>query len=341
MTSPGDSVHADYLWDPAAPPDPDVRDIETRLAPLAFDPARRPLALPAPARRSRVRLVLAGALAAGVLLAAGLGYYRWRLEWPAGQPWSVTARPADASQPAVSQQLAVGQTLDVAAPLVSAHVDVARLGTIDAAAGTRLTVASTTARRHRLEMTSGTVDVRLWAPPGTVAIHTPAGDVMDLGCIFELTVEGELARLSVRTGWVQLNNGYGESLIPAGASSAMTADRRPLVPVYDDAAPDFAEAVRALERADGSAVDPVATITREARPRDVLTVLLLAIREPPDARASLLARAAALAPPPDTVDLAAAAARDNDAIWRWIDSLPLPPVKSWWRNWRDALPRWQ
>jgi hypothetical protein len=39
-------------------------------------------------------------------------------------------------------------------------------------------------------------------------------------------------------------------------------------------------------------------------------------------------------------DFPVAVAGDNREIWRWFDALPLPPPKSWWLNWPDALPRW-
>ena len=84
--------------------------------------------------------------------------------------------------------------------------------------------------------------------------------MIDLGCFFQLTVDADgVARLTVRSGWVQLDNAFGESLVPAGASSLMQSDRRPFVPVYDDAAPAFGQSVRAFERADTTeAPDPSA-----------------------------------------------------------------------------------
>jgi len=29
---------------------------------------------------------------------------------------------------------------------------------------------------------------------------------------------------------------------------------------------------------------------------------------------------------------------DGSRLWEWYNALDLPPVKSWWRNWRDAFP---
>ena len=44
-----------------------------------------------------------------------------------------------------------------------------------------LTLEETGPRKHWLRLNRGSIDVRLWAPPGRVALHTPAGDVIDLG----------------------------------------------------------------------------------------------------------------------------------------------------------------
>jgi hypothetical protein len=327
-----------YLWDRSGPVDPAVADLEARLAPLRFDPASRPLVLPRTRPRSWRAIVIAGTIAASLLVAVGFSYYEWRFEWATDRAWPVTVEPAAPGAASTSASLGVGESLQTIARASASRIDIARVGTIDAAAGTDLTVSST-GTRHRVRMERGIVDVRLWAPPGIFALHTPAGDVIDLGCVFQLAVEGETARLSVRTGWVQLANPYGESLVPAGASSVMRPDSRPVVPVYDDAPAAFTTAVRAFESGDTTGT-ALSSVVATARPRDVLTVLLLAARQSGPDRATLVARAAVLAPPPPTADLAAVSAGDNDALWHWIDDgLPLPPVKDWWRNWRDALPR--
>jgi hypothetical protein len=192
-------------------------------------------------------------------------------------------------------------------------------------------------------LSHGILDVRTWAPPGRFVVRTPAGDVVDLGCVFQLEVDGGRAIVRVRSGWVQLDNAHGESLIPAGASSVMTADRRALVPVYDDASAAFSDAIRQMETADSETdrSDAVATIVKEARTHDVYTLLTLAVRGSGNDRTALVERAAELSPPPRGVSAASAAAGDNDALWKWADSLPLPPLKSWWWNWKDVFPPWR
>ena len=59
-----------------------------------------------------------------------------------------------------------------------------------------------------------------------------------------------------------------------------------------------------------------------------------------DGSAAIAARAAELAPPPRDVTVNGILRGDQDSLWRWRDTLPLPPAKSWLRNWRDGLPAW-
>jgi len=328
-------MNPDYLFQRSGPPDPEVEAMERTLAPLRFDPASRPLTL-ARARRPRTALHVIAAAAAVVAVCGGAiaAWSAWRLKWDEGRAWTVRLNDSKSALP-------VSGSLDVPAGSVAA-IDIARIGEMRAAAGTILSLAQTRSARHRITLDAGSISVRVWAPPGRFGIQTPAGEVIDLGCVFDLSVDGGgSTHLEVRTGWVQLANGFGEALVPAGATSTMTTSRRPTVPVYLDASPRLRDAIRSFEAA---MADPAAAAALEgalpdARRRDVLTLLLLSRISPSAVARPLLDRAAALVPPPAGVSIDAVLAGDRDQFWTWYASLDLPPVKSWWRNWRDALPR--
>lgn len=323
----------DYLWDPAATPHDQVRAVESLLAPARFDPTAHPLQAP-PLRggwTTALPVWRSLAAAAALILIAGAGFAAWRWSWPDNRAWVVTAASSG-----VPQRLEVGTSLQLA-PAETALVDVARIGTMRVEGGSMVTLRETGSNRHRLTLERGSVEVRVWAPPLSVVFQTPAGRVADVGCAFDLSVEGAITRVRVTSGWVQLNNPSGEVLIPAGSSSEMMVDRHPGSPVYDDAVPGFREAVRQLEASPEStgAADRMAQL---ARPRDVLTLLSLVHRR--IARERLVERAAELWPPPDPETVSRVLQGDLQALWRWQDTLDLPPVKTgWWRNWRDALPR--
>jgi hypothetical protein len=322
------------LWDPAAAPDPDVAAIERQLAGLRFDPAARPLdadrlsprALPR--RPPWRRLLIALPAAAAVLFALGAGVWLWRSSWPEGRAWRLQGA-------AYSERLEVGRAVTVP-PNADVLANVARLGSMRVSGGSTLELRSTRGTRHRLRLTEGDVHVRVWAPPVSVVIETPSGEVIDLGCEFRLSVRGDSASVHVFSGWVQLENGIEETLVPAGASAAMRAAQRPGVAVFDDAPAGFLGDVRAFEAsADRDALN---RLIAAARQRDVYTLLNLADRHRQSA-STLLDRAAQLWPPPDGITIASVLRGDRENLWTWVDSLPLLPLKgSWWRNWRDALP---
>lgn len=324
-----------YLWNRSGPVDPVVADLERALAPLAYQPSQHPLTLPV---RSRRRWPVLAAVAAMLFVAAAVWLFYWRLEWPAGRPWRMELSTQGGA--GRTGMLAVGQTLKLD-PASTASIDIARLGTMNVLSVSDVTLTETTSARHRLRLERGAIRVRVWAPPSRFAVSTPAGQVIDLGCVFTLAVDSTgVAYVSVETGWVQLENGYGEVLVPAGTSSAMIEGSPPNVPVYDDATETFRQGVRVIEFdvANDVFAGAFADVRRHARPRDVLTLLVLAVRKQGSQRAALLEQAAMLATPPQ-VPPGGVAAMNDSAIWNWFDSLPLPPTKAWWRNWPDMFRR--
>lgn len=334
MTHPSNDRLDTYLWDPAAPPDAIVRRIERQLSPAAFDPAASPLPLKraaSPARRAPttrwLRLMMA---AAALILVTGVSLAAWRWTWPEGRSWSIAAAPTGGPE-----ELPVGAPL-LTPPYDPALIRIARIGTMRVAGGSALTLRSTSSNRHRLVLERGAVHVRIWAPPFSVAFETPAGEVFDMGCEFELTVTGDSTEVRVTSGWVQLENFSGEAVVPAGASSTMRDGRPPGVAVFDDAAAGFRDAVRNVEASGGEAsLEQILALTRA---RDVLTLLQLVPRYAAGSP-RLATRAFELSPPDNPADLQRVVEGDRAALDRWMSSLPLPSPKSgWWLNWRDALP---
>ncbi len=246
MTAEDDRLDA-YLTDPNGPPVPQVQDLERRLAPLRFDVTRRPLEIPPPRRWPVRRIVhtFARAAAAVVILALTVtAYGSWRWTWTAGAPWAAEIDRIPGAGAPLKTEFAVDRPLQLS-PSESARIDIARIGTMRVTPGSAITLAETMSARHRVVLDRGTVSVRIWAPPGMFAFRTPSGSVRDLGCVFDLAVDADgTARVRVDTGWVQMDNDFGESLVPAGTSAIMRRLRRPGVPVYDDSSEVFAAAVR-------------------------------------------------------------------------------------------------
>ncbi len=333
----------DALWDPAAGTHGAVDAIESRLRPLRVDPVATPLDaarlgprapsarnVAAPPRR-RVR-PLVWAVAAGLaLVCGGAALVVRQLSWADGRPWPILATDGGGGPLAPHDALRVGQPLTTTAA-AGALVRIARIGAMQVQPSTDLSLRATGRGRHRLVLRRGALDVQVWAPPGTFAVATPAGEVVDAGCAFFLTVTGNLTTVRVTSGWVQLRNGHGESLVPQGASSEMAEGRAPRVAVFDDGDEVFRTGVRAFES--GATAD--LRFVDRARARDVYTLLMLMPEATPRARLRLAARAAALSPPPPTASIGAVVAGDTAALWRWQEGLGLPPPKAWWLKWREA-----
>ena len=304
-----------YLFDPHADVSDEVREIEEILRPLRYE---RPL------RVVRPRKFYAFAAAAMIVLVV-CGAALWLWTWPSERPWVVEAGSIDRMQ--------VGQKVDANESLL---VRVARIGWMRVAEGSVLTLLSTKSNHHRLAMSEGTLHVSIWAPPRSVAVQTPAGEVTDLGCEFIVRADANTTSVDVVSGWVRLDNERGESLVPGGATSSMTATGIPAVPVFKSAPREFAEAVRSLERSGPDAAVDVAI--RTARRRDVLTLLVMAKRNA-ELRDRFVTRAAELMPTRRPETAARARRGESAAFEQWIGELPLPPVTSWVPNWRDRLLR--
>jgi hypothetical protein len=304
-----------YLFDPSAPPADEVQHLEELLAAHRFDPEANPPRIV----QWRRRLVPLFAAAAVLLLITGAALWLWT--WPSQRPWTVVS----GSMPTFP----VGSTVTTSDAL---RVRVAHIGWMQVSEGSVVTLRSTRTNRHRLAVTAGTIHVSVWAPPASIAVSTPEGEVIDLGCEFVLDVHGQVTRLDVISGWVELDNGFAEVLVPAGATSEMSASGYPAVPVFKSADPAFRAAVRELEHGSPGAVE---TVVAKARRGDVLTLLLLAQRGME--RERLLQRAAELMPPQSPQTIERARRGESMAISEWIGELPLPPTKSWLRNWRDLF----
>lgn len=318
----------DYLWDPHAAPDPDVQAVEQALVAFRFDPARRPLPmLTRPAHNRVLRPVAALLVAASLLAVAGAGLWAWRLQWPEGRSWTMQTDAA-------SVPVDVGREISLDGD-EGAVANIARIGSVRIAPRTSFELRATRDTRHRLRLSSGSLHVRVFAPPISVVVETASGDVIDMGCEFLLDADATRSEVVVLSGWVQMENQTGEVMVPAGATSTMRPGEAPSVPVFNDAPSGFREAAGRLAHSS----DAVDTLVRLARPRDVYTLLQLARRHPAAAD-MLLRRAAELSPPPGDVTVGRILRGDLNALWAWSDSLPLPSPKKWWRHWRDALPFW-
>ncbi|MBD9478763.1 hypothetical protein [Pseudoxanthomonas sp. PXM02] len=337
----------DYLWDRNGPVDDQVARLERQLS--AHRWRRAPLRQavrtdPPPQRRLRPRVRWAMAAALAVLAVGLYGGYEHRLRWPAGQAWQIASvsgavrvdgAPADAHA-----------TLDTGSVLETgqgAHVRVrvARIGEMVLGEGARLRLVETRSGRHRTQLEHGRLWARIWAPPGSFGIATPAGDVFDLGCEFVLDAGPQGAgSLAVRSGWVQVDNAWREVLVPQGARVDFGPGGRPGIPYDAGASAAFLSALREVDE-DPAQRQPagaaVARLIEHARPQDAISLLSLLQAHPVLAEGPVFDRLSSFLPADARVTRAAIRASGASALSPWWDALPYPRIKRWWMQWPDVF----
>jgi hypothetical protein len=256
----------DYLWDRSGDADDETRRLEELLG--AF---RAPLPRLRP-RRSLSRTIfvlpLAAMLVLGIALPTFLAYRA--TGWRAGAV--AVYRP--------------GAVIRASEPL---HLETPSIGIVDVAAGTTLRIVD----KRRLALDVGRIHATTTSPPGIFIVDTPSTHATDLGCEYTLDVAKDgSGSLHVTAGWVELGDGFAQSLVPRGASASFDAEGRLTPPVFDDASPSFKDAVLRHDIPRAAAL---------ARTRDAFTLLNLFSRATEEERLVVYDRLAQLVPPPPEI----------------------------------------
>lgn len=334
----------DYLWDRSGPADPEVARLEQLLAPYRWPSESRGFRLPAaspPAARRRAwswRL----AAAAAVLVACGMGWWQYRLAWPADAAWPVLSAAGEvawAGRGAADRQAwSVGDELRTGAD-GEVSVAVARIGAVTLAPNSRMRLVETRTGRHRLQLVEGELRARVWAPPMQFGIDLPGVALWDLGCAFRIRTDATgTGMLMVDSGWTLLEDDRGEVLVPQGAAVPMQADRPLGTPRDQGASPAFVAALAAIDARETRPEpdDPaILALLAAARPEDAITFVALVQRHPHLAEGPVFDRLQAWFPGTNA-SREATSRGDLQALDAWWQALPYPRMKQWWWHWRDA-----
>lgn len=244
-----------------------------------------------------VWLPLAAALAVAALV--------WWPRGPAGQAgWQVAAT---AGAPRVgrvaisgSAALRVGQWLETDATS-SARLQVGAIGEVRLEPNSRLRLVNAAATDHRLELARGSLSALIWAPPRLFFVETPAATAVDLGCAYTLSVDDDgHGVLEVTAGYVALDRGERESIVPAGMACRMERGRGPGTPYSVRATPELRLALKMFDAAPGDAA-ALAAVVAKATGESAITLWHLLARVPAVQRPAVFDRLASLQPPPDGV----------------------------------------
>ena len=336
-----DKPQPDYLWDGAGPPDPDVASLEDLLAPLRYREPLDQLRLARERRRARWRRLAPAAAAAVLLLAlgaiwlwpraprvplalgadaagapagdAGLGQVGHAESWPVAALQG-TAR-ANGQELGMSDRLPIGSWLETLQG-ASARLQVADIGSIDVREHSRLRIVASSEREHRVELARGSIHAVIMAPPRIFLVETPSALAVDLGCEYTLEVDerGD-SRLHVTSGWVALQDGEREVLVPAGAVCETRAGAGPGTPYAEDASEGLIAALRQFDRSgEPTALEQVLT---QARRDDSVSLWNLFLQSSGPTRTAVYERLAALVPPPEGATRERLLAGDRSALTWW------------------------
>jgi hypothetical protein len=329
----------DYLWDPAAAPDPEIERLEALLRPAAYraTPLR---AAEMPRRRRRIRVGVWAALAATALLAVGGLSVLRRARVARATPWTVMAERGtpvvrNAAGASVGGVLALGGVVETDAQS-SAALAVGRIGRAEIGPGSRLRLVGDGASEHRLALERGTMHASIDAPPRYFLVQTASALAVDLGCVYTLTVDEQgNGRLTVEEGEVELQFGDVKVAVLAGNAASLRNGAGPglPVPLRADMALRRAAASYDADPASDAALDQLLAATDA---RSTITLWHLLQRASPAARERVYARLAAIAPPPATVTRERVLRGESGALQRWRTDLQPswavePPL--WRRVW--------
>jgi hypothetical protein len=316
--------HDDYLWDKSGPPDPEIERLERALRPFRCEPGAQP-------RRRRSAgwsALLAAAALIGVTL--WLAFARgvispspYRIETLAGhvRVTDAAGRPS-AAHPRPGDRIVSGDG-------ARARLEIGPIGSVLVEADTRLRIENGDAPHdadYMLYLEHGTVEASIFAAPRIFQVGTPSGIAVDLGCRYTATVEEEgETLLRVISGAVAFETEKRKVYVPEDAECIATPDGGPGTPVWQDHAAGFKDAVAALDRSGPPAAATLETVFASTEPRDALTWFHLLGHADASVRDRALERIAATVRLPQSVDLAAVAAQDEDELdalldelkWRW------------------------
>lgn len=273
-------------------------------------------------RRAILRFRLPLAIAAALALAATLHWLR-----PSRASWAVDAL---AGTPRIDRmgvtgpaQIAVGEWLETDAAS-RAKVTVGTIGEVNVEPNSRLRLVSASATDHRLQLERGRMSALIWAPPRLFFVETPAATAIDLGCAYTLAVDDRgVGVLEVTSGYVALEHGDRQAIVPAGLVCLTQPGIGPGTPFSTLASVEFRAALNRFDAGDSAALPEV---LGRAGATDAVSLWHLLARVTAKSRGGVFDKLAQLQSPPGNVTRDGIVAGDRIMRERWALTLGLWPV---------------
>lgn len=292
----------------AAPADSEGAPTDSRVAAL-------PASVASTLRLARFLTPLA--IAAGVTFLLTLA----ERTLASGPGWSVAAVSGTPrlNSKAVEREarFRLGQVLETDAA-ARAKVAVGTIGEVTVDSNSRLRLVGMSATNHRLNLQQGSMHAMIWAPPRLFFVDTPSATAVDLGCEYTLTVDANGdGELHVLTGYVALEHGTREAIVPRGLKCLTRRRDGPGTPFAANASAELRAALTRFDfdRAAGATALP--EILARAQTDDAVTLWHLLARTTDQARADVYDTLARLVAPPPGVTRAGILAGDTAMRRAW------------------------
>ena len=213
-------------------------------------------------------------------------------------------------------KLEVGQFLETDANS-RAIIQVANIGQVEIESNSRVQLVGTNSNEHRLSLERGLIKAKINAPPRLFIVDTPSAVAVDLGCEYTLEVDKEgNSKLHVTSGFVALELGGRESIVPAGATCLTKKGKGLGTPFSDDASIELQKALFDFDFANGGN-ESLQTVIKESNYYDSLTLWHLFSRVPKAERRKIFDVLANHVKPPVNVTLDGILRLDKKMLEQW------------------------
>jgi hypothetical protein len=258
------------------------------------------------------------AAAATLAVIAVVVYYASR---PPTATWDIVrldgAPSVDSKPLSGAGKIAVGDWLQTDATS-RARINIGTIGTVDVEPDSRVRLVVARPTEHRLSLARGEISAVVSAPPRLFFVDLPTSTAVDLGCAYKMKVDDSgTGFLRVTLGWVSLEWGGRESLVPAGANCRTRPGIGPGTPYFADSPDVLQQALTAFDFDKGG----IDVVLSQARVRDTLTLWHLLSRVDPSERAPVFDRMVELVPLPNGVTREKALQLDPATLKLWREEL--------------------
>lgn len=234
---------------------------------------------------------------------------------PAWQFQTISGSPRVGSASS-SSTLAVGDFLETDA-VSSALLEVADIGNVEIKPNSLVKLVGTNAKQHRLSLERGVLEAQILAPPRLFIVDTPSAVAVDLGCSYRLEVDrAGNSYLHVTSGFVALERGGRESIVPAGAMCLTKRGKGLGTPFSADTTDAFRAALERFDFSNGGS-RALQTMLDNRSFYDIITFWHLLSRVPAGDREKVFDALASYVQPPADVTREGILALDKRMLASW------------------------